>query len=87
MVKKLNLKFIKHKIGADTISRTGNIYTIRKGHFYTFGKTSKDWENNVLAAFPKAKIIDSGDRNAAFRGGQSIRSGSHFWVIFELPEN
>ena len=75
---------IKEKIGADTISKKNEVYTARKGYFYTMGKTSFDFVNRILNEFPNVKIIDSGDHYASFRGGASVANSSHWFVKFTL---
>ena len=75
---------ILEKIGADTINKRNGIYTVRKSYFYTFGKSTKNLKYKVLKAFPYAEIIDYGNHCTPFRGGQSVRDGSHWYVSFRL---
>ena len=86
-LKNMKLKEIKKFIGADgadTISRKDGVITVRKGFYYQMGKTSEDFKNKVLKAFPDAKIIDFGEHYAMFRGGASVAKGSHWYVKFKL---
>ena len=78
-------KEIKSKIrGADTLSKKNGIYTIRQGFYYKMERSEEKLKKNILEVYPNAEIIDSGEHWAAFRGGQTIASGSHFWVKFKL---
>lgn len=84
-IKKESLSEIKSKIGGvDTISRKGDVITVRREYFYRMGKTSEDLVNKVKSAFPNATIVDSGDQWAPFRGGASVANSSHWYVKFTL---
>ena len=78
---------IKEKVGADTISKKEGVYTIRRSYFYSHGFDQNKFAEGVLRQFPNAKIIDSGNHYASFRGCDSVAKGSHFWVKFILNEN
>ncbi len=77
--------------GADQISKdmTGN-YIFRKGYFYRMGMDADKFADRVEAGLKhlglKYRILDSGDHWAAFRGNQSIKQGSHFWVKVKIEE-
>lgn len=81
----MKLQEIKDTLGADTISKKGTVITVRKSFFYTGGFTPQAYVTKVLAAFPGAKIIDSGEIWRPFRGGASVAQSSHWYVKFELP--
>lgn len=80
------LSEIKINIGAHSISKKGDVITVRRGYYYTFGKTLNDFKGKVLKAYPNAEIISSGDHYASFRGGAPLHQQSHWWVKFKLPE-
>ena len=82
MTNKLKLADIKNLLDADSISKRGDIITIRKGYFYRMGQSTQSFIDKVIKAFPNAEIIDSGDHYASFRGGSSIAQGSHWFVKF-----
>ena len=84
MVSRKMLEEIKWNTGADDISLSKDIITVRRGFFYTMGKTADDYVQRVLKAYPKAKIIDSGEVWRTFRGGASVRTQSHWFVKFKL---
>jgi len=73
---------IKESLGVDSISRKDGVITIREGFFYTHGKTVEGLIKKVKALFPEAVIVSSGEKWSPFHGGQSIASGSHWWVSF-----
>ncbi len=77
---------IKNLINADTLSKKGDIYTARKGYFYTHGKSEDDFAKSIEQALPSCKIVGKGAHWASFRGGASVANSSHWWVKFELPE-
>ena len=73
----------------DTIgkNKAGN-FIARRGYFYHHGMTPESTESmaaDVKTALPNAKIVNSGDHYAAFRGGASTAQGSHLWVEFTFP--
>jgi hypothetical protein len=66
-------------------------YTIRKGYFYHHGQDSGTWakdaEDKMQKAGHKVKLVDHGDHFAAFRGGDSVKKGSHFYAKFKHEED
>lgn len=80
----MSSKELKEKTGVDTVSKKGDVYTVRKEFFYTGGKSATDLANRVLAAFPDAKIVDKGETWKPFKGGASTANSSHWWVKFTL---
>lgn len=92
MAKKTALSVVREALEggfADQISRkkNGNIL-LRRGYFYTNGKTEEDFEKRVLAVLHKAnvssKVVDIGNNWAPFKGGASIARQSHWWVELEV---
>ena len=81
---KIPMNEIKEKINADSYSRKGDVITVRVGYFYTFGRSVTNLINEVLKAYPNAKIIASGDHYANFRGGDTVAQGSHWFVKFTI---
>ena len=79
------MKQVKEKLHADTYSKKGDVFTVREGFFYRFGKTSENLVAAVKRAFPEAIIVDSGEKWVAFRGGHTTAQGSHWWVQFKFP--
>ena len=82
MNSKIKLADIKYTLGVDSISKRGDIITIRKGYFYTMGQCTQDLIDKVIKACPNAEIIDSGDYYTAFRGGAKLAQSSHWFVKF-----
>ena len=81
------IKTIKSKLRVDTVSRRGEIYTVRQSYFYHHGRNEQNIIDDIMENFPNAKIIDSGDHWAPFRGGDSVAKGSHLYVKFMISEN
>lgn len=77
---------IKDMLDADTISKKGDVYTIRREFFYSHGGSSEGLANKVKKVFPNAVIVDHGEHWAAFRGGASVAQSSHWWVKFKLVD-
>ena len=81
------MKEIKEALNFDSYSVKDGVFTVRKGFFYTMGKTSQNYVNQVKGAFPQAKILDHSEIWKAFRGGASVANQSHFYVKFTFEEN
>ena len=84
--KKITTKEIEKMLGSDfdTVSKRNGIFTIRKGYFYTYGKSEQDLVNTIELKIPFVKVIDSGNYCAPFKGGASIANQSHWWVRFTI---
>ena len=82
----MKTKEIGELIGADTISKKGDVYTARWGFFYTNGQSATGKANTVSRRVRGALIVDAGEKWKAFRGGDSVARGSHFWVQFRIDE-
>jgi len=80
----MKLSDIKSKLYADTYSQKDGVFTVRRGFFYRMGKDVSHFKNDILATFPSAKIIDSGEVWKAFRGGSSVANSSHWFVKFTI---
>jgi len=59
-------------------------WTVRRGFFYTHGKTTDDLWQDVKTVLPSAKWGDSGEEWKVFNGGASIKASSHWWVRFTV---
>lgn len=55
----MTLSEIKHKVGADTISRKGDVITVKRGFFYRMGNSEDTFAENVKRAYPNAEIIEA----------------------------
>lgn len=70
---------------ADTVSRSKGDIVVRRGFFYKMGQNSEKFAAKVDAALEKAgvseRVVCHGTKDAAFRGGQTVAQGSHFWAI------
>jgi hypothetical protein len=76
---------IKKKLGAELVSKNkrGN-YVAYWGFFYTFGKTANNYAIKVKGVLPESNIVNCGQHWAPFRGGSTVKQGSHFWVEFTI---
>ena len=84
MVYSLKLENIKSQLGVDTISKKGDIITVRSEFFYRHGRSEQDIINRIKRFIPNATIINSGEHWASFRGGASVAQSSHWYVKFKL---
>lgn len=75
---------IRQLIRADTLSKKGDIYTARRGFFYTSGGTSEAFANRIRDVIPSARILDHGEVWKDFKGGASVANQSHWWVKFKI---
>lgn len=69
-------------VAEDVIFFTDGSYRARKSFFYTHGYTAKKFEEAIKEAIPEAKIINSGEHWAPFRGGASLGKQSFWYVDF-----
>lgn len=89
----MNLNELREVLGInapEALTKYRGVYTYRQGFFYRHNndhfkvreKLSKALENAGMAA----TILDSGEQWKAFRGGDSLKQGSHWWVKFSIEE-
>ena len=88
------LTILRKTLRTDSISKRGDVFTARKGFFYTSGKTAEDFaqsiESQVKQIFRNRKIAvieDSGEVWKPFRGGATISQSSHWFVKFRVENN
>ena len=68
----------------DTVSQKDGVVTVRRAFFYRFGGSTEKCVAAVKQAFPGCKVIDSGEKYVAFRGGATVAQGTHWWVKFRV---
>lgn len=73
---------------SEALTKYRGVYTYRAGFFYTFGNDHHKVRENLVQALNKAginaNILGSGEQWKPFRGGDSLKQGSHWWVKFEI---
>lgn len=79
-------KQIKETGKFDTVSHKAGVFTVRRGFFYTKGKTSYDLAQTVRDLFPTARVVDHGEVRKPFNGGASTAQSSHWWVKFTIAQ-
>jgi hypothetical protein len=77
-------KDIRENLICDSASKRGNVFTVRKGFFYTGGATAENFVARVKEAFPTAVVVDKGEVWKPFKGGASVAQQSHWFVSFTL---
>jgi len=80
------IKEIEDKCNADSISIRKGIYTVRRGYFYSSGGSAEKFAARVQAAFPNARILESGNHWTPFRGGAKLANSTHWFVKFTLED-
>lgn len=80
---------VKHLSYADTCSRKGDVYTVRREFFYTHGRSSHDFAEALKADIQAdgkwvVTVLDHGEVWKPFRGGATTANSSHWWVKFTL---
>lgn len=70
---------------ADTVSLKNGVYTLRRGYYYTFGKSQADLVADLKAHFPEAVVTGGGNHWASFNGAAPLHKSSHWWVTFTMP--
>ena len=74
---------------SDAIGRDadGNI-RFMKGYFYKMGRTAQDFADNVSMSLSLAdidhEVVNVYDQFKPFRGGDTVRQGSHFGVLIKV---
>ena len=88
-----NMKKVENilKSIVSSFSKRNGIYTVRRGYFYTSGKTTNDFVDRISDVLKQEgvafEIVDSGNHWAPFRGGASVCNQSHWYVKFSLIQN
>jgi hypothetical protein len=83
---------IRNAIHADAITarKKDGTVILRKGFFYRMGGNATAFADRVARELVEndipGTVIDSGERWKPFRGGASIMSQSHWWVIVKEKE-
>ena len=77
-------EIIREKVSADVVgkNKAGN-FVVRRGFFYTNGKTAEDYRAQVEQQLGKVdgmRVVGCGEVWKAFRGGASTAQQSHWWV-------
>lgn len=85
MANRITKTKIREDMGIDAVSIKGGVVTVRRAFFYTHGKTAANLVASVLAVYPTAQIIDSGESWKPFNGGAPVSKQSHWWVKFTVP--
>lgn len=70
-------------ISADSFSKKGDLYTYRKGFFYTHGNSAKIIAEKIKKAIPQVQIVSYRDNWKPFRGGAPLSQQSFFEVVFK----
>jgi len=78
------LKEMNDYIGSDELVKKGKTYIAREGFYYKFGKDERNLINKIKRAYPNAVILNSGEKNAIFKGGARLSTQSHWYVEFKL---
>ena len=78
----------------DSVSKRGDVFTARKGFFYTNGCTADGFADLVNETIhkmfhnrKKAVIVDKGEVWKPFKGGAPVSQQSHWFVKFRLVDN
>ena len=83
------LKQLKENISADAIGKDKDgLYVFRKSFFYTMGKTAEMFKNRIVAQLEEMgekpevsfQVISYSEVWKPFRGGASVKAGSHWCV-------
>lgn len=75
-------------INPEAVTLYRGVYTYRCGFFFTHGTTAEDMkakvENALTGAGIPHRIIDCDEQWKPFRGGDTLKQGSHWWVKFQI---
>ncbi len=69
---------------ADTVGRSKGEIVARRGFFFKGNMDAARFAARVNSALERAgcveRVVEYGEKWAAFRGGQTVAQGSHFWA-------
>lgn len=89
-IKKITLAQVNDNVhGFDSISKKGNVFTFRRGFFYSHGSDGDTFAARMIAnlseKFPQAswKVVETDMVWKPFRGGASVRASSHYMAKIE----
>lgn len=96
---KITRKFLEENIFCDEIQRNKSqdpnksLFTFRRSFFYTHGKDEDDFAFSIDTQLSKLMnnssyvIIEKGEKFVPFRGGDSVRKGSHWYCKIQFNKN
>lgn len=89
----MNLNQLREVLGiynSESLTKYRGVYTYREGFFYTHGRDSYKVAQIISARLTSAgiqhEILDSGEQWKAFKGSDTLKQGSHWWVKFSIEE-
>jgi hypothetical protein len=90
MAKQSIMSLIKENVIADMISkdRAGNII-FRRSYFYRTGSLDvfvNRIQSELNALGLVAKLVDSGDHWAKFKGGKGVKANCHYYAVFDVSK-
>lgn len=68
----------------NTVSKRNGVYTARKSFYYRMGNDQYSLAKVIEESVPGAVVLDKGEQYKAFRGGDTVAQGSHWWVKFRI---
>ncbi len=71
----------------DTLSLSKGVFTLRKSYYWRPKKTPEESFENTIALLVEAGYTvqsEFGDHYAAFKGGESLKKNSHYWMKFKV---
>ncbi len=93
MTNKNTLEKLKTLLGAhsqDQLTFSNGRFTLRKGYYWRSKQTPEESFAKALAKLTEAgykvKNVEYGDHYTNFKGGESVKKNSHFWLKFSLEK-
>lgn len=87
----MNLKELREVLcinDPEALTKYRGVYTYRVGFYYTHGIDHCKVRDSLTEALNKAGIdavvLSSGEQRKPFRGGDTLKQGSHWWVKFQI---
>jgi len=80
--KTMTIDEINSFCNSDEVTKYKGIFTVRRCFYY-----GNNWKNitiEKLKTVPNIEIINSGEQWRPFRGGDTIKKGSHYWITFKF---
>ncbi len=76
--------------GKDVLTGKGKKFTLRKEYFWTPKKTPEESFAPTVAKLTEAGYklskIEYGNKYKSFKGGESVKNNSHYWMTFTIEK-
>ncbi len=80
---------VKKFVHCDSVSKKGDVFTARRGFYYTHGRTAEKFAQCIKAELEVGQkflveVLDKGEVWKSFVGSAPVSKQSHWWVTFRV---